>query len=412
MPTPQPHCLTPTSLPPDTKANRQFAPTWVLDLSFGLVLALCLCLLSCQNSCNSGQVSQQTYPCGTNAGGGQPCMATVTYASGTPEGVGQFFPNIFGFRTTVAVPSTIKAGDGRIGNSLRLSSGGTNSFIEVGYYSVKISQSIACPTGGGLIYWAAEIDGTGTVIIDCLMQVPQADIGQNIGLEIASTGTDLTKSNSFKVSISAPSGTIDVCGPTFQIRCSTALWSPGSGPFATATVGQTLVGSTGAAASTVAFVHNSYEVSDGVFDFETGESMVSVQNPPFGGVVQAAAPGTQGGTFYTECCLPPSTVFPAQLDFGTTSVGTAAQTQTIVITNIQPSSGNLNLTNIAITGANASEFTQTNNCGNTLAPLANCTVTVTFKPTAQGSRTASLSVTDSGGSGSGTDQATLVGTGG
>jgi hypothetical protein len=383
------------------------------DLASGFFFAFCLGLLSCQNSCNTGQPAPLGYSCGTLAGAGQPCVATIDYASGTPEGAGQFFPKLFGFRTTVAIPNTITAGDGLVGNSLRLSSGSTNSFLEVGYAAVNISQSIFCSTGGGLIYIAQQIDN-GTSIVNCLMPVPSGDVGQNVVLEISSTGTDLTQSSSFKVTISAPSGTIDVCGTQFNIRCSTMLWTAGGTEFAMATLGQTLRGSSGATASTAAFVHNSYEVSDGVFAFEGGESGVFTQNPPFGGELQAAiVPGSQGGTFFTECCLAPSTVFPGTLDFGTVTVGQSL-TKTILVTNVQPSSGNLNITASGISGANASEFTKTTTCGGSLAPLASCTVTVTFTPTAQGPRTATFSISDNGGSAnsSGSDQATLTGTGG
>ena len=403
--------------PPDSLAHstqrRRTSPTWWKDLASGFFFAFCLGLLSCQNSCNTGQPAVQGYSCGTLAGAGQPCEATVVYASGKPEGAGQFFPNLFGFRTTVAIPNTITAGDGLVGNSLRLVSGNTNSFLQVGYAAIKINQSLACSTGSGLIYMAQQNDN-GTVIINCLMFVPQADIGQNIVLEISSTGPDLTRSSSFKVTISAPSGMIDVCGAQFNLRCSTTLWTAGGSQFATASLGQTLRGSSGATASTAAFVHNSYEVSDGIFAFEEGESRVFTQNPPFGGELQAAmVPGSQGGTFFTECCLAPSTVYPATLEFGKVTVGQTL-TKTILVSNVQPSSGNLNITSSAISGANASEFTMTSTCGSSLAPLASCTVTVNFTPTAQGPRTATFSISDNGGSAnsSGSDQATLTGTGG
>jgi hypothetical protein len=339
----------------------------------------------------------------------------VDFASGTPEGPGQFFPTLFGFRTTVAIPSTIMAGNGLVGNSLRLMSGNTNAFIEVGYAAISITSALSCPTGGGLIYMARQIADDGTSIISCLGLVPTADIGQNIVLEISSKGTDLTTSSSFDAKISGPGGNIDICGQTFNIRCMSKMWNPGGPQFAFASLGQTLQGSSGAAAATAAFVHNSHEVSDGVFAFEGGESMVSGNNPPFVAELQpATVPGSQGGTFFTECCLAPSTVFPGQLDFGAVFVGTTG-TNTILITNVQPSSGNLNFTTPPISGPNASEFTvAASTCGSSVAPLASCTVTVNFKPTAQGARTATFSISDNGGSAnsSGTDEATLTGTGG
>jgi hypothetical protein len=47
---------------------------------------------------------------------------------------------------------------------------------------------------------------------------------------------------------------------------------------------------------------------------------------------------------------------------------------------------------MTIAGSNASDFAQSNNCGSSVAVGANCTINVTFTPSATGSRTASLSV--------------------
>jgi hypothetical protein len=69
----------------------------------------------------------------------------------------------------------------------------------------------------------------------------------------------------------------------------------------------------------------------------------------------------------------------------------------------------LSITSLALTGTNASDFAQTNTCGSSVAASANCTISVTFKPAASGSRTASVSITDNA---SGSPQAvSLSGTG-
>lgn len=389
----------------DRRRGRRPLPAWASDVSFGFLLALCLSLLSCQNSCPSGQIAPQGYTCGTLANPGN-CEATVSFASGTPQSAGSFVPKLFGFRTTLAVANSISAGDGSVGNSMRLKSADTSNFIEIGYFNVAIANSIYCPQGG-LTYFAAAIDN-GVASIQCLTPVPAADIGRNVVLTIASVGPDLTQSSVFKVTISTPNITIDVCASTTY--CTNTLWNAGGQLFGSVDLVQRLVGSTGAAASTSTFVFNSFQVSQSGFDFETANELASFTNPPFGGVLQSASvAGSQGGTYFFECCLAPSTVWPAQVDFGTVTVG-STETKTITVTNVQSSFGNLNIANVSIGGTNAGDFTQTNTCSS-LAPLASCTVTVTFKPTQQGSRTATLTVTDSGGSGSGSDQSTLVGSG-
>ena len=81
------------------------------------------------------------------------------------------------------------------------------------------------------------------------------------------------------------------------------------------------------------------------------------------------------------------------LAFGNQSVGTTSTAQSLTLSN----TGNaaLSITSLALTGTNAGDFAQTNTCGNSVAAGANCTISVTFKPSASGSRTASVSITDS-----------------
>lgn len=88
---------------------------------------------------------------------------------------------------------------------------------------------------------------------------------------------------------------------------------------------------------------------------------------------------------------PAAMLSPSPLTFSSQLAGASA-TLTVTLTN----GGNapLTITSIAFTGPNASEFGQTNNCPSSLAPDNSCTINVTFTPTAAGSATASLSVTD------------------
>ena len=62
-------------------------------------------------------------------------------------------------------------------------------------------------------------------------------------------------------------------------------------------------------------------------------------------------------------------------------------------------STSLTLTNINITGTNASDFNRTTTCSlsTPLAAGASCTITVSFKPSATGSRSAAINVFDNGG---------------
>jgi hypothetical protein len=102
-----------------------------------------------------------------------------------------------------------------------------------------------------------------------------------------------------------------------------------------------------------------------------------------------------------------ATASPTSLSFSSQSVNTASAAKTITLTNT--GSGDLNVTTVSLLGADASDFAQTNTCGSTLAPGATCAVNVTFKPTAGGTRTASVSIADTA---TGSPQTvTLTGTG-
>ena len=76
--------------------------------------------------------------------------------------------------------------------------------------------------------------------------------------------------------------------------------------------------------------------------------------------------------------------------FPTTTLGSSVSTPISVTNN-----GNATLTvsNLAVTGTNPADFTQTNNC-TSLAPGAQCVITVTFKASILGPESASLKITD------------------
>jgi len=83
---------------------------------------------------------------------------------------------------------------------------------------------------------------------------------------------------------------------------------------------------------------------------------------------------------------PAGLVFPAQ------SLDTTSAPETVTLTN-----GDSTLTSLSVSlgGANAGDFAETTTCAAPLAPGAQCTITATFTPTAQGVRKATITLTDS-----------------
>jgi hypothetical protein len=97
-------------------------------------------------------------------------------------------------------------------------------------------------------------------------------------------------------------------------------------------------------------------------------------------------------------------VTPTSLTFASQALNTTSSAQTVTVNNT--GSAAATVSSIATTG----DFAQTNTCGSSIAGGASCNVSVTFKPTASGTRTGNLTIT-SNASNSPTTVA-LTGTGG
>ncbi len=97
------------------------------------------------------------------------------------------------------------------------------------------------------------------------------------------------------------------------------------------------------------------------------------------------------------------TLAPNNLTFGTQSLGSTSAPQTVTLSN----TGNQKLLFVISAGTN---FTQTNDCGSSVAPGASCSINVSFSPTAHGNITGTLTVKDTA---AGSPQTVaLAGTGG
>jgi hypothetical protein len=83
-------------------------------------------------------------------------------------------------------------------------------------------------------------------------------------------------------------------------------------------------------------------------------------------------------------------VSPTALNFGSVATGSKSSAQTVTVSN--PTGSAAAVSSIAATG----DFSQTNTCGSSIAAGGSCTVSVTFAPTATGSRTGTLTVNAGG----------------
>jgi hypothetical protein len=106
-------------------------------------------------------------------------------------------------------------------------------------------------------------------------------------------------------------------------------------------------------------------------------------------VADDAVTNSQSITLSGTAVIPPGvTPLPSGLTFNNQLLNTKSAAQTVTLTN----SGGfvLAISTITITGP----FAETNTCGTSLGAGANCTISVTFTPTAAGTSTGTLTITD------------------
>ena len=102
--------------------------------------------------------------------------------------------------------------------------------------------------------------------------------------------------------------------------------------------------------------------------------------------------GTVAVLINTTVSGPAAAISPTSLNFANQAAGVTSPSQVVTLTST--GTANLTINSISFTGTNAVDFTQTNNCGSSLAPGASCQVGVTFTPTGGPSRAATLQFTD------------------
>jgi len=110
---------------------------------------------------------------------------------------------------------------------------------------------------------------------------------------------------------------------------------------------------------------------------------------------------TNTASYYTPLTL---TFSASSLNFGLIQIGSSSAPQSVTVTNV--GSHAVSFTSIASSG----NYTQSNTCGTSLTAGTSCTITITFTPTAQGTRSGAVTLKDNC-PGSASQTIALTGTG-
>jgi hypothetical protein len=132
-----------------------------------------------------------------------------------------------------------------------------------------------------------------------------------------------------------------------------------------------------------------------------GTSFTITDNGGNSGISPTQCNGTSPAPVYPPYPASGVTATPSALNFGSAATGTTSSAQTVTVSN--PTGSAAAVSSIATSG----DFAQTSTCGSSIAANGSCTVSVTFTPTAAGTRTGSLTIN----AGGVTNTVSLTGTG-
>ncbi len=110
--------------------------------------------------------------------------------------------------------------------------------------------------------------------------------------------------------------------------------------------------------------------------------------------INTSAAGSPVSVPLTATVINPAAQFSAtSLNFGTVKTTNGTSTKSVTITSTGTTA--LSISKVSVSGANPADFIETDTCsGKTFNPKATCSINVTFKPTAKGSRSANLVITN------------------
>ena len=122
---------------------------------------------------------------------------------------------------------------------------------------------------------------------------------------------------------------------------------------------------------------------------KSGSVPITVTTPSPGGGASNSA------SFEVSPLTPLISFSSSKLAFANQKAGTSSRPEVVAVQN--PGTAPLKISSVKIIGSSAASFQEINNCGSTLAPGANCSLSITFKPVSVGTVTATVAFYDNAG---------------
>jgi FG-GAP-like repeat/Abnormal spindle-like microcephaly-assoc'd, ASPM-SPD-2-Hydin len=355
-----------------------------------------------------------TNSCGTTLLIGESCSVSVTF---TPTATGSVAGTLTITDNALTSPQVVT-----------LSGTGTAPSASLSPASLTFASQTVGTTSAAQTVTLSNATGTGALDITSIAASDQYAETNTCGSSVA-TGAECTISVTFTpTSPGTQAGTVTITDNGSNSPQTVALSGTGSGPAAsltpsTLTFSSQPEGST-SAAQTVTLT-NTGNATLSITSFATsgpygqtntcGTSVGASAKCTISVTFTPTASGTQTGTLtvtdsasgspHTVALTGTGTTSPfvsldkLSLGFSTVNVGSSSSPLTITLTNTGKTALTINAGGIALSGANSGDFSLSpaSNCPispSTLASGASCTISVTFTPTASGTRTASLTFTD------------------
>jgi hypothetical protein len=355
----------------------------------------------------------QTNTCGSSLAGGANCTVSVT-----------FTPAATGTRTATL---SINDGDPSSPQTVTLTGTGTASTVVLSptslsfgnevYLTPSASQTVTLTNSATMKLSIASIAVTGTNPGDFTQT-------NTCGTSVKSNGTCTITVTFYPAGLSARTASVTITDSAKGSPQNIPLSGTGVAAItvspATLTFGSANVGTTGAAQTVTITNSSSVAIAMTGFTFSgttapdfaqtntCGSSLAAGASCTANATFTPAAAGTRSATLSiadgdpsspqtvavsgTGSTAPAAVLSPTSLTFGSFAYLRSSPEQKVTLTN--SGSAALSITSITTIGINATDFTQKNNCGTSVAASASCTIIMTFTPQGAGTRIASLSVED------------------